>query len=147
MTFSLTADRRGAAAREKELKLVRYATSTPVTGGAGRLLAAGRAAFPGLPVSSFSDPRLFTGGMYAALGFVAVARNAPDYRVWGPRLGMLYHKSAFQRSRLESWRVKLGRDDVPAYDAATDPRTEHAMQDALGLHRIYGVGLVKWVLE
>jgi hypothetical protein len=147
MTFSLTADRRGAAARAQELKLVRYAATHAVVGGAARLLAAGRARFPEMPVHSFSDPRLFTGGMYAKLGFVQQGRSAPDYQVWVPNCKQMYHKSAFQRSRLEAWRRRLNRDDVAPFDAATDQRTERLMEDELGVRRVYGVGLIKWVLE
>lgn len=147
MTFSLTADRRGAAAATQELKLVRYAAAQPVTGGAGKLLAYGRAKWPDMPVVSFSDPRLFTGGMYAALGFVAVGRLAPDYQVWVPNAKSLYHKSAFQRSRLAGWCTRLKRPDLLPYDASTDARTEREMEDLLGVRRVYGVGLVRWVLK
>lgn len=148
MTFSETADRRGAAAAggADEIRLVRFASAVCVPGGASRLLAAGRALFPGKRVISFSDPRLFTGNMYAALGFKVEARLPPDYHVWVPNHPKLYHKSAFQRSRLESWRQRLGRAEVaPFVDG--DPRTEHEMEDLLGVRRIYGVGLVRWVLD
>ena len=145
MTFSMTADRRGPAASTQELKLVRYASGPRVRGGAGKLLAHGRRIFPGHPVVSFSDPRLFTGAMYRALGFSQDRRLPPDYHVWVPSASQLYHKSAFQRARLDSWCRRLGREDLLPYDAATDPRTEWEMQDALGVGRVFGVGLVRWV--
>lgn len=148
MTFSATADRRGAAAQHRSgtASLVRYATCANIPGGASRLLAFWRNANPGVAIVSYSDPRLFTGGMYEALGFRHTRTLKPDYRVYDPSTDTLRHKSAFQRSRLESWRVKLGKDSVPAFDAATDPRTEVAMLSELGLTQVWLPGLLRWDL-
>jgi len=152
MTFSATADVRGAAAlsgaHAHEVRLTRFASSGRVVGGASRLLAAGRRAFPGATIVSYSDPRLFTGKMYAALGFRRDATLPPDYSYYVPNGRALFHKSQFQRSRLESWRQRLGFTDaeIPPFDPATDVRTERTMTDLMGVRRCYGVGLVRWVL-
>jgi hypothetical protein len=145
MTFASAGDRRGASSgNEDGVSLTRYATSVSIPGGASRLLSHWRKANPDQPLFSYSDPRVFSGGMYAALGFVVTKLLAPDYRVM--LHGVLRHKSACQRKALERIRLSLGRDDVAPFDAATDPRTEWQMEDALGIARIWTPGLVRWHL-
>jgi hypothetical protein len=145
MTFASAGDRRGASSgNEDGVSLTRYATSVSIPGGASRLLSHWRKANPDQPLFSYSDPRVFSGGMYAALGFVVTKLLAPDYRVM--LHGVLRHKSACQRKALERIRLSLGRGDVAPFDAATDPRTEWQMEDALGIARIWTPGLVRWHL-
>jgi hypothetical protein len=147
MSFSMSADRRGAASKSFEgASLTRYATSRRVAGGGGKLLNAWRKVNPGQAIMSYSDQRMFTGAMYKTLGFTAVKTGAPDYLVYNPVAHELRHKSAFQRKRLEHWRKALGRDDVAPYDHTTDPRTEFQMEDVLGLYRVYHTGLIRWEL-
>lgn len=147
MSFSAHGDRRGAASNSLQgVSLTRFATSVRVPGGAGKLLSAWRKENPTAVVVSYSDNRLFSGEMYAKLGFVVTKEVPADYMVYNPFTKELRHKSAFQRKRLERWRVELGRDDIPAYDHLTDPRTEFQMEDALGLLRIYQAGMLRWEL-
>ncbi len=147
MSFSTTADRRGAAATSwAGASLTRYATSHRVPGGASKLLNAWRKANPGMAVMSYSDPMLFAGKTYATLGFTAVKRLDPDYLVYEKRARKLYHKSAFQRKHLEKWRAALKCGDVMTFDPATDVRTEFQMEDAMGIKRVWNTGLIRWEL-
>jgi hypothetical protein len=148
MSFSMSADRRGKASSSWDgASLTRYATSHRVPGGASKLLKAWMAANPGVAVMSYSDPMLFAGTTYATLGFKQVKRIDPDYLCFDPVAKMLHHKSAFQRKNLEAWRQKLKRDDVAPFDAATDPRTEFQMEDAMGIKRVWNTGLIRWELH
>ena len=146
MSFSPNADRRGAGAGSYDgWNLTRFATSGHVVGGASRLLAAFRREHPGVAVNSYSDRRLFSGGVYRALGFTAVTTTAPDYTVLVPGERRHRHKSAFARKHLERWRAEYMPDAAP-FDAASDTRTERQMLDELGFWRLWNAGLIRWRL-
>jgi hypothetical protein len=81
MTFSRALSRRGTKADKNIWELRRYATACSVPGGASKLLKAFKMDHPecGLLIS-YSDNRLFEGGMYEKLGFSLVKELPPDYK-------------------------------------------------------------------
>jgi len=93
-------------------------------------------------VKSFSDNRLFSGGMYGQLGFTLEEEVAPDYQVWSPKVG-LKPKPHYQRRQLPKRLEEHGVED--SFDPKTDPRTEAQMTYLMGAGRIYDCGKKRWV--
>lgn len=142
MRFVLGANDRGAAASRRKWTLGRYATRISVAGAASRLFKAFVREFNPTEVKSFSDNRLFAGGMYEQLGFVLDGELAPDYQVWSPRIG-LKPKAYYQRSAIPARLLDHNCDD--SFDPATDPRTEMEMTYLMGARRIYDCGKKRWL--
>lgn len=147
MMFAKGATLRGAArlkTTDAPWELSRYATSKNVRGGASKLLAAARKVLAG-PIISFSQNDWYgASGMYNKLGFTATGEVPPDYRVWHPKTGVL-PKSHWQRRNIPKILELIGHKGTP-FDPATDPRTEHAVQDEVGALRIWDSGKTKWVM-
>jgi len=141
MRFVLGANDRGNA-RERVWTLGRYATRVNVAGAASRLFKAFVAEHQPEAVKSFSDNRLFGGGMYEKLGFTLEADVAPDYQVWSPKTG-LRPKPHYQRRNLQRRLQEHGMDEQ--YDHESDPRTEAEMTYLMGARRIYDCGKKRWV--
>lgn len=130
MVFSKVRSERGA--KDAGWELVRYASSGVVVGGASRLFSRFLEDVHPARVISYSDNRLFAGGVYEKLGFAKVHETAPQYRVVfrGRRL----HKANFKKRALARL---VGQ-------GAVDGKTEREVCESLGLSRIYDCGLTKW---
>lgn len=142
MRFVLGANDRGAGAANRVWTLGRYATRVNVAGAASRLFKAFVAEHNPPEVKSFSDNRLFGGGMYEKLGFVLEENVAPDYQVWSQKLG-LRPKPHYQRRQLQKRLREHGFDET--YDHLTDTRTEAEMTYYMGARRIYDCGKKRWL--
>lgn len=142
MRFTYGANDRGHGAKSRQWTLSRYATCISVAGAASRLFKAFLREHEPAAVKSFSDNRLFGGGMYAQLGFDLEADVVPDYQVWSQKLG-LRPKPHYQRrllpARLKDHGVK------EAFDPKTDTRTEAEMTYLMGARRIYDCGKKRWM--
>lgn len=135
MIFNSNTSDRSRVASLVRWELVRYATARQVVGGASRLLRAFIRQHPeARTIVSFSDRRMFSGGMYAQLGFRLDHRSAPDYSyVVGRRRR---HKRGYQKSAL-----------ALLYPNADLSLTEREIAAQQGLHRIYDSGKFRWVLD
>lgn len=142
MRFALGSNDRGAGAAARGWTLARFATRITVAGAASRLFRAFVDEHKPDEVKSFSDNRLFGGGMYAQLGFAMEADLPPDYQVWSPRIG-LRPKSHYQR-RLLQQRLRE-HDCAEVFDHETDPRTEAEITYLMGARRLYDCGKKRWV--
>jgi G:T-mismatch repair DNA endonuclease (very short patch repair protein) len=142
MRFTFGSNDRGAGAKERQWTLSRYASRVSVAGAASRLFKAFLADEKPDEVKSFSDNRLFSGGMYEQLGFQLEADVQPDYQVWSQKLG-LRPKPHYQRRLLPTRLRDHGVDET--FDPATDKRTEAEMTYLMGARRIYDCGKKRWV--
>lgn len=142
MRFTIGANDRGTGAAKRVWTLTRYATRITVAGGASRLFQAFLQEYQPSEVKSFSDNRLFGGGMYSQLGFVMEEEIRPDYQVWSPRIG-LHPKTHYQRRNIPQRLLDHGLDEV--FDPETDPRSEADMTYLMGARRIYDCGKKRWV--
>lgn len=138
MSFSRITSMRGRARSNSEYELRRYATSTNVVGGASKLLKAFVRATPECSkIISYSDNRMFAGGMYAQLGFVLdhVSKPSYSYVTSNSRLGRM-PKSRFRRNALAS---------MPGFtfDPSMSERDNCA---ANGYYQIHDCGKTRWVL-
>ena len=132
MTFTKNLSSRRVEADTHEL--IRFSSSCRVVGGASRLLKAYLADNP-VKIISFSDKRLFSGKLYAALGFTAVSSVEPNYSYWKAGSMELKHKSLFRRDRLS----KLLSDFDPA-------NSERANCEAHGYYQVFDDGKFRWEL-
>ena len=135
MSFSKVTSERGAKSRER-YELRRFATCCSVVGGASKLLKAFTRTHPNFTeIISYSDTRLFSGGMYETIGFDLVKKSPPDYSY--TRGNVVEHKSRFQHSRMK---VREG--------FAYDPNlTELENCTNNGWFRIWDCGKKKWSLK
>lgn len=141
MRFNYGGNDRGAAAKERQWTLGRYATRVTVSGGASRLFKAFLKDVNPPTVKSFSDNRWFSGDTYPALGFTLEEHVLPDYQVWSPKIG-LRPKPHYQRRVLPKRLEEHGMAE--AFDPKTDPRTEAEMTYLMGARRIYDCGKKRW---
>lgn len=145
MTFGTDVYRRNRT--EQDLgtcDLTRFATKDAVRGAASKLFAHAQRTLGFQRCVSYSMSDWFDGGVYAKMGFVHDADVAPDYRVYHRYAGLL-PKQQWQRKFIGARLQAIGRDDLLPFDAATDKRTERAMQDACGALRVYDSGKRRWV--
>jgi len=142
MRFTLGGNDRGHGAKDRQWTLSRYATRLSVAGAASRLFKAFVRDMQPDAVKSFSDNRLFSGGMYEQLGFDLVEDVVPDYQVWSPKIG-LRPKPHYQRRVLPKRLEEHGVEE--SFDPSTDPRTEAQMTYLMGAGRIYDCGKKRWV--
>lgn len=143
MRFTYGINDRGRKAKNREWTLSRYATRVTVSGAASRLFKAFVMEHNPEMVKSFSDNRLFSGGMYWQLGFVLGEESPPDYSVWSMKLG-LRPKPHYQR-RMIPKRLQEHGFENESFDPDTDPRTESEMTYLMGARRIYDCGKKRWV--
>ena len=142
MRFTFGSNDRGHGAKSRQWTLSRYASRVSVAGAAGRLFKAFLDKHYPESVKSFSDNRLFSGGMYAQLGFDLEKDVPPDYQVWSQKAGLLA-KPQYQRRCIPARLIDHGMDD--RFDPDTDPRTEAEMTYLMGARRIYDCGKKRWV--
>ena len=135
MSFSKVSSERGYTGSNR-FELRRYATCCNVVGGASRLLTAFLRKHPKCEeVVSYSDDRLFTGGMYTKLGFECVKSLSPDYSY--TKAKKIIHKANFRHARM----VVL---DGFCYD---ENLTEKENCTNNGWYRIWDCGKKKWSLR
>lgn len=142
MRFTFGGNDRGHSAKERQWTLSRYATRLPVAGAASRLFKAFVKENGPSEVKSFSDNRLFGGGMYEQLGFVLEADVPADYQVWSLKAG-LRPKSHYQRRLIPVRLQEHGVKDT--FDPKHDPRTEAEITYAMGARRIFDCGKKRWL--
>ena len=124
---------RFATSNVQDWELARFCSSVRVVGGAGKILNYFQNLVPSAKrVVSFSDVRLFGGGMYAQLGFTLDSELPPDYRYVVGRNRK--HKQGFQKSKL-----------AQMFPDADMTKTEREIAEANGIYRIYDSGKLRWV--
>jgi hypothetical protein len=132
--YELRESGRGKAPSIASMEITRYATAVAVVGGFSKLLSALLKAMPLVKtVYSFSDIRMYTGGMYATCGFVKAYELRPDY--FYTKGSVRFHKSSFQKSRFKA-------DPELLYEEGL---TEIQLAKLNKLYRVYDCGKVKWV--
>lgn len=141
MTFSQGGSRRGMT-NKGEWELARYATAAIVRGGASRLFAEFVRTQAPSTVWSFSDKQHFDGGIYKMLGFINDGELSADYRIVHPYTMQTWHKSLWQRKSIQKRLIEIGSNET--FDHRTDTRTEHQMQDAAKVLRVWDAGKVRW---
>ena len=134
MTFTNQLSKR--VIQEGVIELIRYSTTTQVKGGASKLLAAAIKSIKPKQVISYSDKRLFTGGMYAAIGFEKAYESKPNYSYWKEGTKERKHKALFKRENLPNL---LGDKFDPAL-------SEKENCEANGYFQVYDDGKVLWEL-
>jgi len=136
MSFSSFNSIRGQKKDSRFWELRRFATVCKVPGGASRLLKAFLSDHPECKeVISYSDNRLFSGGMYSKLGFELVSESGPDYKY--TKGGKLLHKGLFRRSCLAK---------MVNFDFNPD-ETEVQNCNRNGWWRVWDCGKKKWSLK
>lgn len=136
MSFGmLRSSRRNTDPRHWEL--TRYASTHTVVGGASKLLAAFRALGVADKLTSYSDVRMFSGNMYAKLGFTRTHQTPPDYYyINTSENNWRMHKAKFQKKHL----VKM----FPGCDI--ENKTEREICEENGYYQVYDCGKVRWDL-
>lgn len=138
MSFSRLTSIRGSADDPAVRELRRYATSCTVVGGASKLMTMFLRSFPEvLEVVSYSDNRMFSGGMYKALGFKLDSVSEPSYCYVHPSVKWREEKHKFTRSRL------VGRKEF-VFDPS---KSEKENCEANNWFRVYDCGKTKWVFR
>lgn len=143
MTFARGANLRGPAREGKEApwNLTRFATSHTVRGGASKLFKYATQTHKMEVVESYSMNDWFIGSTYPKLGFVKGHDVPPDYRVYHKKTGFR-PKSHWQRRNIQKMLDLIGAND--SFDASSDPRTEHEVQDSVLALRIWDSGKILW---
>ncbi len=137
MSFSRPVSARGVRDGDGRYELRRFASDGRVVGGASKLLKAFlKNTSDAREIISYSDNRLFDGGMYSKLGFENCGVSAPDYKYIDKAGRMRISKSKFQHKFLP--RI-LGTDYDPAL-------SEYENTQRAGWYRIYDCGKTRWVL-
>ena len=134
MVFSRNTSSRREKASDSHVELTRYVTCKQVVGGFTKLLNAFLKDNPEvLTVSSYSDVRIFQGGVYEKAGCVKMHTTPPDYMYL--EKDRLYHKANYQKSKLAK---RFGA-------AACEGKTERQITEEQGIYRVYDCGKVKWL--
>ena len=134
MVFSRNTSSRREKASDSHVELTRYVTCKQVVGGFTKLLNAFLKDNPEvLTVSSYSDVRIFQGGVYEKAGFAKMHTTPPDYMYLEG--DTLYHKANYQKSKLAK---RFGA-------AACEGKTERQITEEQGIYRVYDCGKVKWL--
>lgn len=135
MTFSRRMAHRGNKVDPSVRELVRFSTSVRVIGGASKLMKVLCGRTGATKVISYSDNRLFSGGMYRSLGFERAYSTLPSYTYAVKGKTKRMHKSHFRRSELPH---RLG----DMYDPSLSERKNC---ERAGYYRVYDCGLTKWI--
>ena len=137
MTFTNITSVRGEKPKQGHMELARYSTAARVVGGASKLFSYAIKSLGLEHVISYSDNRLFDGGMYEKLGFSKAHVTPPNYSYCAPNNSVRLHKSHFRHSKLPTL---LGSSYNPAM-------TERENCEAAGYYQVYDCGLTKWVWQ
>lgn len=117
-----------------EWELLRYCNAVGINtiGGASKLFARR----PPGSIVSYADMRLFTGGMYRAIGMTADGSSRPSYKYTA--------NYADLESRVKYQKHKLAKLFPECFDAA---KTEWEIMMAAGYDRVWDCGTTRWVLD
>jgi hypothetical protein len=115
-------------------ELIRYATSTRVVGGLGKLLKHYFTTTGSRKLVSYSDVRWSMGGLYKALGFKVDSISQPGY-FWC-KSGHRYNRQRFQKHKLQAL--------LPIFDEGLS-ESENCIRN--GYYKVYDCGQIKWILE
>lgn len=121
-------------------ELNRYATryGYSVVGGASRLLCAFEREVRPVSIVSYSDCDVFSGDMYAKLGFVREGYSSNYFWTDGR---VVFSRKQCQLNRLEKIHPDLYREALEK-DA---PNKEDYVMEALGYHKVFRAGRLRWV--
>jgi hypothetical protein len=117
--------------KENEWELTRFCNkiNINVVGAAGRLFKYFIKQYLPTKIVSYSDIRLFNGGMYENLGFKRISQSKPNY--WYVINGQRYHRFNFRKTVL----VREGFDKN---------KTEKEIMFDRKIYRIYDCGHIRW---
>lgn len=129
MTFSKGRILMGGKDNEWELTRFCNKINTNVIGSAGKLFSYFIKNYLPKKIISYSDIRLFNGGMYENLGFKRISQSKPNY--WYVINGQRYHRFNFRKSVL----IREGFDVN---------KTEKEIMFDRKIYRIYDCGHIRW---
>jgi hypothetical protein len=132
MTFSKGRVIMGGKKDEWELNRFCNTINTNVIGGSSKLLKYFIKKHNPEKIISYSDVRIFNGGMYEKLGFIKKNQSKPNY--WYVINTFRYHRFNFRKSIL----IKEGFDEN---------KTEKQIMFERKIYRIYDCGNVRWELN
>lgn len=134
MVFSRNTSSRREKASDSHVELTRYVTCKQVVGGFTKLLNHFLKENPRVnTIASYSDVRIFQGGVYEKAGFAKMHTTPPDYMYLEG--DTLYHKANYQKSKLAK---RFGAE-------ACEGKTERQITEEQGIYRIYDCGKTKWL--
>ncbi len=110
-------------------ELVRYATSTTVIGGLGKLVKNFNK-----PIYTFCDDSFFTGSSYLKAGFCEVGKIKPDYKYVVNNVRV--HKFNYRKSNIKNLHK----------DVYSDSKTELEMMTELDYFRVWDCGKTRYEL-
>lgn len=129
MTFSMGRIIMGGKKDEWELTRFVNLINTNVVGAASKLFKHFIKVYNPNKIVSYSDIRLFKGGMYEKLGFKYISQSKPNY--WYVINGFRYHRFNFRKGVL----IKEGFDVN---------KTEREIMFDRKIYRIYDCGNIRW---
>jgi len=133
MSFSRVSSIRGEKARTDKMELIRLSMSQAVMGGASKLFKHFVKNNPQVSiVLSYSDNRIFKGGVYAHMGFLRAGHSRPDYFYVRSGSPSRHHKAKFTREKLAK---------IEGFDPG---RSERENMERWGWNRLYDCGKTKW---
>lgn len=131
MTFSKGRIIMGGKENEWELNRFCNEINTTIVGSSSRLLKFFINEYKPEKIVSYSDIRLFDGGMYEKIGFKKISQSKPNY--WYVINDIRYHRFNFRKSIL----IKEG---------FSKDKTERQIMLDRGIYRIYDCGNIRWEL-
>jgi hypothetical protein len=129
MTFSKGRIIMGGKENEWELNRFCNEINTTIVGSSSRILKFFIKKYKPEKIVSYSDIRLFDGGMYEKIGFKKISQSKPNY--WYVINDIRYHRFNYRKSIL----VKEGFDKN---------KTERQIMLDRGIYRIYDCGNIRW---
>ena len=134
MVFNRNTSSRREKASDSHVELTRYVTCKQVVGGFTKLLNHFLKENPQVQtIASYSDVRIFQGGVYEKAGFAKMHTTPPDYMYLEG--DTLYHKANYQKSKLAK---RFGAE-------ACEGKTERQITEEQGIFRVYDCGKTKWL--
>lgn len=131
MTFGGLRKSLGTSAKENEYELLRFCNkiNTTIVGGASKLFKHFLANNHPEKIISYSDKRLFSGGLYEQLGFIKKEDTQPNY---------FYIKNGIRENRFKYRKSELVKE---GFDSS---KTEHQIMIERKMYRIYDCGNFKF---
>lgn len=129
MTFSKGRILMGGKDDEWELNRFCNILNTNVIGGASKLLKHFIKINNNSKIISYSDVRMFNGGMYEQLGFQKIHQSPPNY--WYVKNDVRYHRFGF-------------RKDILIKEGFNPNKTEREIMLERKIYRIYDCGNIRW---
>jgi len=129
MTFSKGRIIMGGKSDEWELTRFCNLLNTNVIGGANKLFKFFIKKYSPKKIISYSDIRLFNGGLYEKMGFKRVSQSKPNY--WYVKNGLRSHRFNYRKSILVN-------------DGFDPNKTEKEIMFERKIYRIYDCGNIRW---